>query len=96
VRRPGGAWVTVRLWTSLLDASTYPAAELLALYARRWDIEVFTKELKVPIHESRITHHASRITHRCLPDPCNYDNALRKAAAWPWAAPLASRCSNCG
>ncbi len=49
VRRPGGAWVTVRLWTSLLDASAYPAAELLALYARRWDIEVFTKELKIDL-----------------------------------------------
>lgn len=49
VRRPGGAWVTVRLWTSLLDARVYPAAELLALYARRWDIEVFTKELKVDL-----------------------------------------------
>ena len=49
VRRPGGAWVTVRLWTSLLDARIYPAAELLALYARRWDIEVFTKELKVDL-----------------------------------------------
>ena len=49
VRRPGGAWVTVRLWTSLLDASTCPAAELLALYAWRWDIEVFTKELKVDL-----------------------------------------------
>jgi hypothetical protein len=49
VRRPGGAWVTVRLWTSLLDARVYPAAELLALYARRWDIEVATKELKVDL-----------------------------------------------
>jgi hypothetical protein len=49
VRRPGGSWVTVRLWTSLLDARAYPAAELLALYARRWDIEVFTKELKVDL-----------------------------------------------
>ena len=49
VRRPGGAWVTMRLWTSLLDASACPAAELLALYARRWDIEVFTKELKVDL-----------------------------------------------
>jgi hypothetical protein len=49
VRRPGGAWVTVRLWTSLLDARVYPAGELLALYARRWDIEVFTKELKVDL-----------------------------------------------
>jgi len=49
VRRPGGPWVTVRLWTSLLDASACPAAELLSLYARRWDIEVFTKELKVEL-----------------------------------------------
>jgi len=49
VRRPGGAWVTVRLWTSLLDARAYPAAEVLALYARRWDIEVFTKELKMDL-----------------------------------------------
>ena len=49
VRRPGGAWVTVRLWASLLDASACPATELLALYARRWDIEVFTKELKVDL-----------------------------------------------
>ena len=49
VRRPGGNWVTVRLWTSLLDARVYPAGELLALYARRWDIEVATKELKVDL-----------------------------------------------
>ena len=31
VRRPGGAWVTGHLWTSLLDARAYPAAEVLAL-----------------------------------------------------------------
>ena len=49
VRRPGGAWGTVRLGTSRLDARTYPAAELLALDARRWDIAVFTKELKVDL-----------------------------------------------
>ena len=49
VRRPGGAWVTVRLWTSLWDARAYPAAEVLALYARRWDIEVCTKEMKVDL-----------------------------------------------
>lgn len=49
VRRPGGAWVTVRLWTSLLDAQTYPASELLALYAQRWEIEVCTREMKVDL-----------------------------------------------
>ena len=48
VQRGGrGAGTTVRLWTSLLDWRRHPAAELLALYARRWEQEVFYKELKV-------------------------------------------------
>jgi hypothetical protein len=48
VQRGGrGAVTTVRLWTSLLDWRRYPATELLALYARRWEQEVFYKELKV-------------------------------------------------
>lgn len=48
VQRGGrGAGTTVRLWTSLLDWRRYPATELLALYARRWEQEIFYKELKV-------------------------------------------------
>ena len=48
VRRGGrGVGTTVRLWTSLLDWRLYPATELLALYGRRWEQEVFYKELKV-------------------------------------------------
>jgi hypothetical protein len=48
VQRGGrGHITTVRLWTSLLDWRRHPAAELLALYARRWEQEVFYKELKV-------------------------------------------------
>jgi hypothetical protein len=47
VRRGRGRAATVRLWTSLLDWRRYPAAELLALYARRWEQETFYKELKV-------------------------------------------------
>jgi hypothetical protein len=46
-RGGGGAFTTVRLWTSLLDWRRYPAAELLALYSRRWEQEIFYKELKV-------------------------------------------------
>jgi len=37
----------VRLWTSLLDWAAHPAKEMLALYARRWEQEIFYKELKV-------------------------------------------------
>jgi hypothetical protein len=48
VQRGGhGRSTTVRLWTSLLDWRRHPATELLALYARRWEQEVFYKELKV-------------------------------------------------
>jgi hypothetical protein len=55
VRRKGrGRATSVRLWTSLLDWRAHPAAELLALYAKRWEQEVFYKELKV---EMRSTPH---------------------------------------
>jgi hypothetical protein len=48
VQRSGrGAATTTRLWTSLLDWKKHPATELLALYARRWEQEIFYKELKV-------------------------------------------------
>jgi hypothetical protein len=47
VRREGGRATTVRVWTSLLDWRRYPAAELLSLYARRWEQESFYRELKV-------------------------------------------------
>ena len=44
--RPGGRPVTVRLWTSLLDASAAPALELAKLYMKRWEQELFFRELK--------------------------------------------------
>jgi hypothetical protein len=53
VQRAGrGAATTVRLWTSLLDWRRHPAAQLLALYARRWEQEVFYKELKVDLRST--------------------------------------------
>lgn len=53
VQRGGrGQATTVRLWTSLLDWRKYPAAEVLALYARRWEQELFYKELKVDMRST--------------------------------------------
>jgi hypothetical protein len=53
VQRGGrGQGTTVRLWTSLLDWCKHPAAELLALYARRWEQELFYKELKVDMRST--------------------------------------------
>jgi Transposase DDE domain len=41
-------WVTVRLWTSLrMDQAQ--GVDLVGLYARRWDQEVFYKELKLQL-----------------------------------------------
>ena len=51
-RGRGGAFTTVRLWTTLLDWRRYPAAELLGLYARRWEQELFYKELKVDMRSA--------------------------------------------
>jgi len=48
----GSKATSVRLWTSLLDAELYPAAELLALYGQRWEVEITVKELKVELRGS--------------------------------------------
>ena len=54
VRRANGEWVNVRFWTNLLDIREYPAKELLALYARRWEQELMYKELKVDWWQHRL------------------------------------------
>lgn len=51
-RGGGGAFTTVRLWTSLVDWRRYPAQELLALYGRPWEQELFDKELKVDLRST--------------------------------------------
>jgi len=54
VRRAKGPWVDVRFWTSLLDPKKYPAAELLALYAKRWEQEMMYKELKIDMRQTSL------------------------------------------
>lgn len=46
VQRANGTWSEVRLWTSLTDAAAHPAKVLLALYAQRWEHELYYRELK--------------------------------------------------
>lgn len=53
VRRKGEKkWSAVRLWTSLLAVQEASAAELMGLYAKRWEIEIFYKEIKVDMRKS--------------------------------------------
>lgn len=42
--------LAVRFWTSLLDDTGHPAAELVELYATRWEEELFFRELKSHLH----------------------------------------------
>lgn len=54
VRRAGGKWIEVRFWTSLLDSKMYPAQELLALYAQRWEQEIVYKQIKVDMRGAEL------------------------------------------
>jgi hypothetical protein len=42
-------WQTLWLVTSLLSAQDYPAAEIVALYARRWRIEELFRDFKISL-----------------------------------------------
>lgn len=50
-RRQDGQWVEVRLWTSL-SVEQASARQIVELYARRWEQEVFYKELKMGLRNA--------------------------------------------
>ena len=54
VQRPGHRAQELRLWTSLLDPQSAPAQELIELYARRWEHELYYRELKRQLRKSAV------------------------------------------
>ena len=54
VKRPGRRGHELRLWTSLLDPTTAPALELAQLYARRWEHELYYRELKRELRKTEL------------------------------------------
>jgi hypothetical protein len=54
VQRPGQRAQELRLWTSLLDPQSAPAQELIKLYARRWEHELYYRELKRQLRKSEV------------------------------------------
>ena len=54
VQRPGFRAHELRLWTSLLDPQSAPAGELIELYARRWEHELYYRELKRQLRKSEV------------------------------------------
>ena len=54
VQRPGHRAQELRLWTSLRDPKSAPAQELIELYARRWEHELYYRELKGQLRKSEV------------------------------------------
>jgi Transposase DDE domain len=54
VGRPGFKSQELRLWTSLLDPKSAPAGELAELYARRWEHELYYRELKHALRKGEV------------------------------------------
>lgn len=54
VKHPSGRTENVRLWTSLLDHLTYPAMELAELYVKRWEHELYWRQMKLELRKSEI------------------------------------------
>ena len=54
VQRPGHRAQELRLWTSLLDPRSAPARELIEVYARRWEHELYYRELKRQLRKSEV------------------------------------------
>jgi hypothetical protein len=54
VQRPGHRAQELRLWTSRLAPQHAPAQELIELYARRWEHELFYRELKRQLRKSEV------------------------------------------
>jgi hypothetical protein len=52
LHRKGFLPTELRLWTTLLDPATAPASELVELYARRWEHELFYREIKRQLRKS--------------------------------------------
>ena len=52
--RHGFRTETIRLWTSLLDPATAPALELAELYTRRWEQELYFRQMKLELRKSEV------------------------------------------
>jgi Transposase DDE domain len=49
-----GTAFTLRLWTTLVDSERYPAEELARHYIDRWEQELYYRELKLDVRNTRV------------------------------------------
>ena len=78
VRRPAGLGsVTLTMVTTLRDAATYPAAELLELRLRRWDVETNLRHLKITMNMDVLRCKSERGVRKELAVFCLVYNLVR-------------------
>lgn len=76
LKRRGFRTQTLRLWTSLLDWRKAPATELAELYTRRWEQELYFRQLKTDLRRSE------RLQSQTM------ETAAQEIAAWIIASAL--------
>lgn len=54
VSRPGWRTHEVRLWTSVLDPEKAPAEDLAKLYTKRWEQELYYRQMKLELRHSEV------------------------------------------
>jgi len=66
LRRPGFRTRSVTLVTTLLDPERYPARQLALLYARRWQIELWFRDLKTSMGMDVLRCQSPKMIHKEL------------------------------
>lgn len=66
LRRPGYRTRSLTLVTTLLDARRYPAEELALLYAKRWQIELWFRDLKTSMGMEVLRCQSPKMIHKEL------------------------------
>ena len=66
LRVPGFRTRSVTLVTTLLDARAYPAEELARLYARRWRIELWFRDIKTSLGMETLRCQSPKLVHKEL------------------------------
>ena len=84
VGRPGHRATTLQLWTTLRDPRTAPALELAQLYARRWEHELYFREVKRQLRKTDLLQ-----SHTV--DTAAQEVAAHRHAYWPMVLAITSR-----
>lgn len=77
LRRPGFRTRSLTLVTTLLDPELYPAEQLALLYARRWQIELWFRDLKTSMGMETLRCQSPKMVHKELEMFCIAYNLVR-------------------